>query len=349
MVGSTAPTIATADEIPLTIDGVINCAHPDNAITTTCRGENPPETTPIAPTATEAPAPGTTIRYSGDRALDCSKEPDASDPLCLPLTIDGVINCANPDNAITTTCRGESQPDITPVPPVTLEAPPPGVTITYSGDIAINCALEENRENNICLPMTKEDGSINCQQADNAITITCWNSFQESQSRGEAPEVDCTEARFATYPVCTGVKPEAVLIYENALLGDSQTVTDSPSAVTSGSATASDSSTPTSTVTESSTTTSTGNATANNLEERTPGTGEVAIQARKSKSTTLVIAVTGEAQSVQIVATKKGARAITRELTLSSDDEIRVRFPRNLKGYSIVLLIDGREVDRIRA
>ncbi len=30
-------TPATADGVPLTIDGVINCAHPDNAITTTCR------------------------------------------------------------------------------------------------------------------------------------------------------------------------------------------------------------------------------------------------------------------------------------------------------------------------
>ena len=42
-----------ASDIPMTIDGVINCAHPDNAITTTCRGEAPPASvnTPAVPTA----------------------------------------------------------------------------------------------------------------------------------------------------------------------------------------------------------------------------------------------------------------------------------------------------------
>ena len=238
---------------------------------------------------------------------------------------------------------------VAPIPPVTLEAAPPGTTITYSGDIAINCALEENKGNNICLPMTKEDGSINCQQADNAITITCWNSFKESQSRGETPEVDCTEARFATYPVCTGIKPEAVLVYENALLGDSRTVTDSPTAVIAEPENGTDSSTSTSAVVDSATTSTTNGSEGGEVESQTPGTGEVAIQARKAKSTTLVVSVTGEAKSIQVIASKKGARSITREIALDSGDEYRVRFSRNLKGYSIVLLVDGKEVDRIRA
>ena len=102
----------------------------------------------------------------------------------IPLTINGEINCAHPDNAITITCRGANPAppgDSNPPPPAPVpttlsplsasETPPqPGVTITYSGDSAINCSLAENASNTRCLPMTNPDGSINCQQADNAIT-----------------------------------------------------------------------------------------------------------------------------------------------------------------------------------
>jgi hypothetical protein len=62
---------AAANDIPMTIDGVINCAHPDNAITTTCRGEAPPAPAPTpAPTPPPAPEPGVTITYSGNTAIN---------------------------------------------------------------------------------------------------------------------------------------------------------------------------------------------------------------------------------------------------------------------------------------
>ena len=104
--------VSTASDIPMTIDGQINCAHPDNAITTTCRGEAPPPpvNTPPAPTVTyEAPAPGSTMTDSGDQSADCSLEANKSLAMCIPMTINGEINCANSANAITTTCWERAQ------------------------------------------------------------------------------------------------------------------------------------------------------------------------------------------------------------------------------------------------
>lgn len=345
MFGINVPVTTSADEITLTINGVINCAHPDNAITTTCRGENPPEPTPVPPTTLEPAPPGTTITYSGDRRLNCASEPDASDPLCLPLTIDGVINCAHPDNAITTTCRGENPPEPTPTAPVTTEAPPVGSTITYSGDIAIDCSLEVNKSNNNCLPMTKADGSINCQQADNALTTTCWNSFEESRAKGEEPEVDCSQERFSTYPVCTGKKPQAVIDMEKLSSGETLTSYSTQPVIPVESSTSSTTKEETSPSSSSSV-----NVNEANLDaaQAAQPSGDISLQTRRANSTTLAISLVGKAENIQIVATKKGAPSITREIAGDVGDEFRLRFPRNLKGYTLTLIIDGKKVDRIK-
>lgn len=101
--------VSAASDIPMTIDGQINCAHPDNAITTTCRGEAPPPPVNTPPVTTVAPEPGTTITYSGDQSADCSLEVNKSLAMCIPMTINGEINCANSANAITTTCWERAQ------------------------------------------------------------------------------------------------------------------------------------------------------------------------------------------------------------------------------------------------
>ena len=263
-----------ASQVPLTVNGVINCAHPDNAITTTCRGENPPDPVPVAPVTTEAPAAGTTIRHSGDRSFDCSSEPDASDPHCLPLTIDGVINCAHPDNAVTT---------------------------------------------------------------------TCWNAFQESKAKGETPTIDCGDEQFSAYPVCTGIKPQAVVDFENASRMETSTVTiEQPKADTL-------TATPTA-VAEDATTSNSTSEGSNQQENTQPETafGEISVQSIRAKTTTLSITLLGTVQSAKIVATKKGSRSITREIVLDSDGPSKVQFSRSLKGYQVKLLIDGLEVDRKR-
>ncbi|MGA1279660.1 MAG: hypothetical protein ACO3YA_05070 [Candidatus Nanopelagicaceae bacterium] len=334
--------VAQAEEVPLTIDGVINCAHPDNAITTTCRGENPPEPMPVAPVTTEPAPAGSTITYSGDRSIDCSLPSSAGDPLCLPMTIDGKINCEHPDNAITTTCRGENPPEPTVTAPVTVDAAPAGTTITYSGDVAINCALEVNRDNNICLPMTKPDGSINCQQADNAITTTCWNRFQELSKAGAdlSEEVDCSQDRFRSYPVCTGIKPQAVIDFEQSKVADSITVTTptEPEVDNSSESTTAVVSEPTETTSQDDKETQ--------LSERVEG--QISVRNRTAKATVLNLSVSTPGAIVSVVASKKGAKAIIRELIVEDDGEFQLRLPKNLKGYTLRLLVDGEELDRVK-
>jgi len=336
------PSNSHAEGVPLTINGTINCAHPDNAITTTCRGESTPEPVTTAPVTTEAPAAGTSIRYSGDRALNCALEPDASDPLCLPLTINGVINCENPDNAITTTCRGENPPEPTPLAPVTTEPAPVGSSIRNSGDVSIDCSLPLNSENTICLPMTNADGSLNCEQADNAQTTTCWNAFQESKAKGEEPGIDCANEKFSGYPVCTGIKPEAVIVFESTSRFDTMTTLPDTAVVVTE--------TSTSTIVAESATVLSSIRTETRAEspQGDSATGTIAIQSKKAKSTAFSISLAGSARTAQIIATKKGARTITREIVLEDENLTRIQFSRSLKGYLIKLLVDGTEVDRVR-
>ena len=334
--------IAQADEVPLTIDGVINCAHPDNAITTTCRGQNPPEPTPATPVTTEPAPAGSTITYSGDRSIDCSLPSSAGDPLCIPMTIDGVINCAHPDNAITTTCRGENLPEPAQTMPVTTEPVPVGTTITYSGDVAIDCSLDANKESNICLPMTRPDGSINCQQADNAITTTCWNRFQELSKAGAdlSEEVDCSQDRFKSYPVCTGIKPQAVIDFEQ-----SKTV-DSPTVITLTSPEAGNSPDSSTAVIIEPTETTSQKVQETQTDERVEG--QISIRNRTAKATVLNLSVSTPGVIVRVVASKKGSQVISREVVLDDGGEFRLRLPKNLKGYTLRLLVDGEELDRVK-
>jgi len=149
----------------------------------------------------------------------------------IPMTINGAINCAHPDNAITTTCRGDAPPPPVTTPPagyVPTPAPPAGnsssdlpagSTITYSGNTAIDCSLEASQSSPICAPMTNPDGSINCAQADNAITTTCWELAQAAKKAGESPippQVDCNLEIYKNYPVCTDIAPQAVIDLEKS-------------------------------------------------------------------------------------------------------------------------------------
>ena len=406
---------AHASEIPLTINGEINCAHPDNAITITCRGANPappgdanpPPPAPIptvAPQAPAEPAPaGGTITYSGDTAINCALPENKENNICLPMTNpDGSINCQQADNAITTTCwersqamkqagatstevdcsldrfkdypactgvkpqavidQEQAQANRVPVPTVTpqlpTEAPPPGVTITYSGDTAINCALPENKENNICLPMTNPDGSINCQQADNAITTTCWERGLAEKLAGPTvtPEVDCTLDRFKTYPVCTGIKPEAVITQEQASQATSNTTAPvaepiaepKPAEVTneSGTTATESSAAP---VESSSQQTSSVTEESQASDEELPVVGSISLKSLGSKSTVLNLELSAGGLTFRVVATKKGSPTITRELSIDEDGERTIKFARNLKGYTIRVLVNGEEIDRVRA
>ena len=242
----------------------------------------------------------------------------------IPMTIDGQINCAHPDNAITTTCRGEAPPppvNTPPVPTVTYEAPAPGSTMTYSGDQSADCSLEANKSLAMCIPMTI-NGEINCANSANAITTTCWERAQSEKAAGkeDSSGVDCKDERFKDYPICTGIKPQAVVDYEKSqevtktnldeLNQDSATVIAEPEV------------------------------------EKVAGTVEV--KNRNAKKTSFLIDLENSGVKVEVIATKKGSKTIKRTVTTNAEGEKLVAFGKNLKGYTIKIVVDGEVIDRIK-
>ena len=354
-------TVSFANDIPMTIDGVINCAHPDNAITTTCRGEAPPPpvNTPALPTTTPTPAVAA----------------DSSVPQ-VPLTINGVINCAHPDNSITTTCwelaqaakqsgRTSSTPQVdcnveiyknypvctgiapqavvdqekskasaAPLPEAVNCADPMlsqtgACTNRTTTDLDADCALATNSNLPRCQPMTLADGSINCAQPDNAITTTCWEQSAALKSFGATTAVDCSLPGYSAYPVCTGIKPTAVLEYEKSSNTVLPTIETTTSVVKVESVTAivpiSD----------------------ENLSEEVV-VGSVSQKSRSTKATVFTLDINAAETRVQVIATKKGSKTLTQTVSTDADGNRSVKFNKNLKGFTIRIVVDGKTLDTIK-
>jgi hypothetical protein len=370
--------VAAASDIPMTIDGVINCAHPDNAITTTCRGEDPPAPAPAPPPApAPAPEPGVTITYSGDTAINCALESSKSSPICAPMTnSDGSINCAQADNATTTTCwelaQAAKKSGENPVPPqvdCTLEiyknypvctGITPQSVIDYENskvntvplpaavdcsdlmlaqtmactnrtttDLPADCLDEANKYLPRCQPMTLSDGSINCAQPDNAVTTTCWEQSAVLKSVGATTAIDCAISDYSVYPACTGVKPFAVLEYEKS----SNTVLPSIEPAFKPANTE----TVTAIIPVS-----------KEILEDNKVTGSVELKSRSAKTTVLTLDIDAAKAKVRLVATKKGAKTLRQIVNTNADGEKSVRFDRNLKGYTIRIIVDGVTIDTFK-
>lgn len=384
-----SPTTASfADEVPLTIDGVINCAHPHNAITTTCRGEAPP--TPIAPipsgndlvptptpgATNTAPEPGATITYSGDTAINCALESSKSSPICAPMTIDGVINCAQADNAKTTTCwdlaQAAKRAGENPVPsqvdcsleiyknyPVCTNVAPQAVidleaakvnavtlpeavncadpmlmqtgacTNRTTTDLPADCLLDANSKLPRCQPMTLPDGSINCAQPDNAITITCWEQSAVLKSFGATTAIDCASPGYSAYPACTGVKPFAVLEYERS----SNTILPTIQATTPASKI--DSVTAIQPIAEE-------------ILDDVQIAGSVSLKNRNARVTVLTLDIDAPGTRVRVVATKKGSKTLIQTVSMDEDGNRSVKFNKNLKGFTVRIIVDGKTLDTIK-
>lgn len=362
---SSNTTFSFANDIPLTIDGVINCAHPDNAITTTCRGEAPPPpvNTPPPPTTISTPAP----------TPSSSVEPAAPQ---IPLTIDGVINCAHPDNSITTTCWDlaqaakqsggatstpqldcslemyknypvctgiapqavidleKSKASVVPLPePVNCADPmlmqTGACTNRSTTDLPADCALSENSNLPRCQPMTLADGSINCAQPDNAITTTCWEQSAALKSFGATTAINCALPGYSAYPACTGVKPLAVLEYEkssNIILPTIET-TSAQSKFESVTAL---------------------NPIAKEILEEDKVVGSVSLKTRTTKATVLTLDIEASKVKVQVVATKKGSKTLTQTVSTDVDGNKSVKFNKDLKGFTIKIIVDGKTLDTIK-
>ena len=141
-------------------------------------------------------------------AFNCTLPQNAVLPICGnqgPVTFpDGTLNCANPINA--------------PVPFCT--------NIFNSGtNGALDCTRSELRTLPACLngtvgglqnpptfnantqPMVNADGSMNCAQADNAITTTCMNLLRLSANG----TLDCSRGELKNLPACiNGTAPGGV-------------------------------------------------------------------------------------------------------------------------------------------
>ena len=370
---------AFADDIPMTIDGQINCAHPANAITTTCKGEAqpPPVNTPtVTHEAPAAPAPATTSSSN-------STAPVAP---VIPMTIDGQINCAHPDNAITTTCWDRAQaskisgtPDSNAIdcnltqykdypvctgikPQAVLDyeksrenataAPAPN---TETLEIkSVDCTLATNKESPFCLPMTI-NGEINCAQAANAITTTCWDQALKEKAAGRLfPNgVDCSKEMFKSYPVCTGVKPQAVVEFEKSQetsaktqISNTQcadpakvgTAVCSPSAIAEAEKNNQAEQSAVATSTE-----------VVKVEQSKPQvTGSIDLKSRSSKTTVLTLDLDTSNIKVKVVATKKGSPSIIQQVVLDSEGNKNIKFSKNLKGYTVKVYVDGQLVDQTK-
>lgn len=345
---------ALAEDIPMTINGVINCAHPDNAITTTCRGEAtpPPVNTPAVPTATPAPASSS----------------DSTAPTVPMTNPDGSLNCAQPDNAITTTCWDLAQAakkagisaipaqvdcnleqykkypvctDIAPQSVIDLEkskanaAPlPAGVdcadpmlmqtsacTNRTTTDLPADCALEINKNLPRCQPMTLADGSINCAQPDNAVTTTCWEQAAVTKAMGATTAIDCRLPGYSAYPACTGVKPKAVIDFEKTS-SVNKPVADAAAIIET--------------------------ATAQNVAEEVKISGSVDLKSRNTKTTVLQIDLDLAKAKVKIIATKKGSKTLTQNVSADSNGNKTVTFKQNLKGYTVKIIVDGETIDSLK-
>ena len=338
---------ALASDIPMTIDGVINCAHPDNAITTTCRGEAPPApvNTPSIPPAAQTPT-GSTGSITSD----------------IPMTNpDGSINCAQPDNAITTTCwdlaQAAKKAGKNPIPPevdcnldvyrnfpvctgiapqavIDLEAAkanaaplPEAVDCTdlmlmqtsactnrTSTDLLADCLLDENKDLPRCQPMTLSDGSINCAQPDNAITTTCWDKSAVLKASGSLV-IDCRLPGYSAYPFCTGIKPKAVIEYERTLAA-AQSALDV--------------------------------VTKQSVIEDAKVEGTVDLKSRSKKTTVLKIDLDSQVKKVKIVATKKSSPTLTQNVSTDASGNRIIKFKGELKGYTVKIIVEGETIDSLK-
>jgi len=358
-------TASFANDIPMTIDGVINCAHPDNAITTTCRGEAPPPpvNTPPLPTTISTPAPTPSV----------SVEPAAPQ---IPLTIDGVINCAHPDNSITTTCWDlaqaakqsgsatstpqldcnlemyknypvctgiapqavidleKSKVNVPPLPQAVNCADPMlmqtgACTNRTTTDLPADCALSENSNLPRCQPMTLPDGSINCAQPDNAVTTTCWEQSAALKSFGATTAINCALPGYSAYPACTGVKPFAVLEYEKSSNTVLPTIETASAQIKIETITAIE-------------------PIAEQILEEVKVVGSVSLKTRSAKATVLTLDIDASKVKVQVVATKKGSKTLTQTVSTDIDGNRSVKFNKDLKGFTIKIIVDGQTLDTIK-
>jgi hypothetical protein len=198
--------------------------------------------------------------------------------------------------------------------------------------------------------MTLADGSLNCAQADNALTTTCWERAQTLKQFGAtSTEVDCSLDRYKEYPVCTGIKPQAVIDYEKSQETSSKLPLSNTRCAEPAFIDTEECKNPVvATLPSTGSVESTESTKSEEPEVKPEVTGSIDLKSRSSKATVLTVNLDASKVTVRIIATKKGAPSITRELTTDANGNKTVKFGKNLKGYTVRIVVDGEVVDQTK-
>jgi hypothetical protein len=204
------------------------------------------------------------------------------------------------------------------------------------------------------------NGDINCAQAANAITTTCWDQALKDKAAGRLfPNgVDCSKELFKTYPVCTGIKPQAVVDLEKSQEGAAKTApsnTQCADPANVGSAACSPSA-----ILEAEKKTQIEQKIDAKPAENKPAetnisepakpqvSGSIDLKSRSTKATVLILDLDTSNVKVKIVASKKGSPSITQQVVADSEGNKTVKFSKNLKGYTVKVYVDGQIVDQTK-
>jgi hypothetical protein len=289
-------------------DGSINCAQADNATTTTCW-----DLAQAAKKSGENPVPP---------QVDCALEIYKNYPVCTGVTPQSVIDNEN------------AKANAVPLPAAVdcsdpMLAQTGACTNRTTTDLPEDCLDGANKNLPRCQPMTLPDGSINCAQPDNAVTTTCWEQSAVLKSVGATTAIDCALPGYSVYPACTGVKPFAVLEYEKSSNTVMPLIEPAFKAANTETATAI---TPISEL----------------IQEENKVTGSIDLKSRSAKTTVLVLDFDAAKTKVRVVASKKGAKTISQTVNTAADGAKSVKFDRNLKGYTIKVILNGVTIDTLK-
>jgi hypothetical protein len=292
----------------MTIDGVINCAQADNAKTTTCW-----DRAQAAKKAGENPVPS---------QVDCAPEIYKNYPVCTNVAPQAVVDMET------------AKANAAPLPQAVNCADPMlmqtgACTNRTTTDLPADCALSENSNLPRCQPMTLPDGSINCAQPDNAVTTTCWEQSAALKSFGATTVINCALPGYSAYPACTGVKPFAVLEYEKSSNTVLPTIETASAQIMIETITAIE-------------------PIAEQILEEVKVVGSVSLKTRSAKATVLTLDIDASKVKVQVVATKKGSKTLTQTVSTDIDGNRSVKFNKDLKGFTIKIIVDGKTLDTIK-
>jgi hypothetical protein len=151
------------------------------------------------------------------------------------------------------------------------------------------------------------------------------------KAAGATTAIDCSLPGYISYPACTGIKPQAVIDYEK---------TSSVKILNQETTTALNESATVKTLTET--------ATIADLPKAVKISGSVDLKSRNTKTTVLQIDLDLAKAKVKVIATKKGSPTLTQTVSADSNGDKTVTFKRNLKGYTIKIVVDGETIDSLK-